>query len=48
MARKGIDSFRYIEVLHKEYLKKAGACDIDCRYILQAAIMLLWNPKQAA
>ncbi len=38
---KGIGSFRHIEVLHKEYLKKAGTFETDCRYILQAAVMLL-------
>lgn len=41
---KGIHSFHYIEVLHKEYLEKAGTYDIDCRYILQAVVMLLrWS-----
>lgn len=44
--RKGIDSFCYIEDLHKEYLREAGTYEIDCRYILQAASMLLGSEKQ--
>lgn len=43
---KGLHSFRRIEVLHKEYLEKAGTYDIDCRYILQAVVMLLRNEIQ--
>lgn len=46
VSRKGIDSFRHIEILHKEYLKKAGTYDVDCRYILQASIMLLRDQEQ--
>lgn len=43
---KGLHSFRRIEVLHKEYLEKAGTYDIDCRYILKAVVMLLCNEIQ--
>lgn len=40
---KSMSSFHYIEILHKEYLKEAGTYEIDCRYILQAVAMLLWD-----
>ena len=26
--------------LHEEYLRQAGTCENDCRYILKAAVML--------
>lgn len=39
--KKTIDSFDYIEDLHKEYLTEAGTYDIDCRYILRASAMLI-------
>lgn len=37
------NSFQCVEILHKEYMKEAGGCEIDCRYILQAAAMLVWG-----
>lgn len=43
---KSMDSFYYIEILHKEYLKEAGSCEIDCKYILQAVTMLLCSEVQ--
>lgn len=30
-----------IKNLHEEYLRQAGNCEIDCRYIFKAAVMLL-------
>lgn len=47
MAEEGIGSFYRLEVLHGEYLKEAGNCDIDCRYILRAAAMLIGEQKRA-
>lgn len=41
MNQKGINSFRYIEDLHEAYLREAGSYEIDCRYILRAAAMLI-------
>ena len=35
--RKGLDG---IKKLHEEYLRQAGTCENDCRYILKAAVML--------
>lgn len=43
VKQKKMDSFCYIEILHKEYLKEAGSCEIDCRYILEAVATLLRN-----
>lgn len=47
LNREGIDSFDYIEDLHKEYSEEAGTYEIDCRYILQAAVILICSEKQA-
>lgn len=35
--RNGLDG---IKKLHEEYLRQAGTCENDCRYILKAAVML--------
>lgn len=43
---KSMNSFHYIEIMHKEYLKEAGTYEIDCRYILQAVAMLLCDKAQ--
>lgn len=43
---KSMSGFQYMEILHREYLREAGTCETDCRYILQAAAMLLWDRTQ--
>lgn len=44
--RKGAADFRQIEALHRNYLKEAGTCVVDCQYILEATAMLLKDETQ--